>query len=153
MSGSRADFGIAIERQFARSTWREKAGISGQPRQGDLVMIQSPLVSDQNETRREDRRFGAGVAARALDMSVQHRSPLLVSLDAPLTKWAPDRPEPGQFEPSSVVRRIIAAIRLWRRRARSRQELRRLSDHMLKDIGLSRAEVGYEFPGPFYRFD
>ena len=50
----------------------------------------------------------------------------------------------------TVIRRIVAAIRLWRGRARSQQQLRELSDHMLKDIGLRREDVGYEFPKPFW---
>jgi uncharacterized protein YjiS (DUF1127 family) len=43
----------------------------------------------------------------------------------------------------------MAVIRLWRGRARSRQELRELGDHMLKDIGLRREEIGTEFRTPF----
>jgi uncharacterized protein YjiS (DUF1127 family) len=31
--------------------------------------------------------------------------------------------------------------------------LRELDDHMLKDIGLRREELGYEFPKPFWRWD
>ena len=49
-----------------------------------------------------------------------------------------------------VISRIITPIRLWRVRARSRQQLRELSDHLLKDIGLRREDVGYEFPKPFW---
>ena len=48
--------------------------------------------------------------------------------------------------PLTAIRRIVAAIRRWREHARSRQQLRALSDHLLKDIGLRREDVGYEFP-------
>jgi uncharacterized protein YjiS (DUF1127 family) len=48
------------------------------------------------------------------------------------------------------IRRIMAAIRLWRGRARSRQQLRGLNNHLLRDIGLRREDVGYEFPKPFW---
>jgi uncharacterized protein YjiS (DUF1127 family) len=49
----------------------------------------------------------------------------------------------------TAIRLIIAATRRWRERARSRHQLRELSDHMLRDIGLRREDVGYEFPRPF----
>jgi uncharacterized protein YjiS (DUF1127 family) len=39
----------------------------------------------------------------------------------------------------------------WARR--SRQELRELGDHMLKDIGLRREEIGTEFRTPFWSRD
>jgi uncharacterized protein YjiS (DUF1127 family) len=59
----------------------------------------------------------------------------------------------GHIAPLTAIRRIVAAIGLWRARARSRQELRELSDYMLKDIGLRREDVGYGFPKPFWRCD
>jgi uncharacterized protein YjiS (DUF1127 family) len=49
--------------------------------------------------------------------------------------------------------RIVAALRLLSRHARSRQQLPALSDHLLKDIGLRREEVGYEFPQLFRHCD
>jgi uncharacterized protein YjiS (DUF1127 family) len=52
-----------------------------------------------------------------------------------------------------VISRIVTAIRLWRVRARSRQQLRALSDHLLTDIGLRREGMGYEFPKPFWPCD
>ena len=58
----------------------------------------------------------------------------------------PPRAEPRGVSPLPVIRRIVAAIRLWRARARSRQELCELSEHMLSDIGLRRVDVGYGFP-------
>ena len=50
-----------------------------------------------------------------------------------------------------VLRRIAAVIRSWRQRARSREELSRLSNHMLKDIGLSRSDALREASKPFFR--
>jgi uncharacterized protein YjiS (DUF1127 family) len=73
--------------------------------------------------------------------------------DVPLTGREQRRAEPSRSAPSTAIRRMAAAIRLWRERARSRQHLRELSDHMLKDIGLRREEVGYEFAEPFLRRD
>jgi uncharacterized protein YjiS (DUF1127 family) len=63
------------------------------------------------------------------------------------------RAETRRIAPLAVIGRIVSAIRLWRVRARSRQHLRELSDHMLKDIGIRREEVGYEFAEPFLRRD
>jgi uncharacterized protein YjiS (DUF1127 family) len=50
-----------------------------------------------------------------------------------------------------AVRRLPAAIGEWRRRARSRRELLALDDHMLKDIGITRADAQYEAAKPFWR--
>jgi uncharacterized protein YjiS (DUF1127 family) len=53
----------------------------------------------------------------------------------------------------TVISRIVTAIRLRRVRACSRQQLRELNDHMLRDIGLRRGDVGYKFPKPFWYCD
>jgi uncharacterized protein YjiS (DUF1127 family) len=63
------------------------------------------------------------------------------------------RAETMPIGPLSAIRRIVAAIRLWRERARSRQQLHELSDRMLRDIGLRREDVGYQFPKPFWHRD
>ena len=52
--------------------------------------------------------------------------------------------------PLAAIRLIVAATRRRREGARSRQQLRELNDHMLRDIGLRREDVGYEFPKPFW---
>jgi uncharacterized protein YjiS (DUF1127 family) len=46
---------------------------------------------------------------------------------------------------------VFATLREWRRRIRSRQELARLDDRMLKDIGLSHAEREFLANKPFWR--
>jgi uncharacterized protein YjiS (DUF1127 family) len=56
----------------------------------------------------------------------------------------------GHITVLTAIRLTAAAIRRWRERARSRQQLRELSDHMLRDIGLRREDLGYEFPKPFW---
>jgi uncharacterized protein YjiS (DUF1127 family) len=48
---------------------------------------------------------------------------------------------------------IAAAIRLRRERDRSRQQLRELNDHLLKDIGLRREDLGFEAPKPPWHRD
>lgn len=50
------------------------------------------------------------------------------------------------YAPLAAVRLVLAAIRLWRSSARSRRELRKLSDQQLTDIGLRRETAGYDFP-------
>jgi uncharacterized protein YjiS (DUF1127 family) len=46
---------------------------------------------------------------------------------------------------------FAALWREWRRRARSRAELARLDDRMLRDIGVTRVEVLHEIGKPFWR--
>lgn len=41
--------------------------------------------------------------------------------------------------------------RLWRERSTSRAQLRDLSDHLLRDIGVSRSRVDFEGSEPFWR--
>ena len=53
----------------------------------------------------------------------------------------------------TAIRRIVAAIRRWREHARSQQQLRAFDDRLLRDIGLRREDLGYEFPKPFRRWD
>ena len=43
----------------------------------------------------------------------------------------------------TAIRQIAVSIRRWRQRARSRQRLHELNDHLLKDIGLRREDVIY----------
>ena len=76
-------------------------------------------------------------------------APLSTPPKARFTESVPPRVETRGISPLSAIRRIISAIRLWRARTHSRQQVRELSDHLLKDIGLRREDVGYEFPKPF----
>jgi uncharacterized protein YjiS (DUF1127 family) len=51
-------------------------------------------------------------------------------------------------------RRVIGAVEClltWQDRARQRHQLQCLSDHMLRDIGLTRADVLAESTRPFWR--
>lgn len=47
--------------------------------------------------------------------------------------------------------RIAEVLLTWVERARQRRQLGRLSDHMLKDIGLNRGDVEAEVAKPFWR--
>jgi uncharacterized protein YjiS (DUF1127 family) len=46
--------------------------------------------------------------------------------------------------------RLLARYRRWQVLAKQRRELARLSDHMLKDIGLSRVDALREARRPFW---
>ncbi len=112
------------------------------------------------DRRGDDRRRGPRLPAtvwlshvRTLDPIAPHGSFLWASPDMPTTKPAPPRIGTERFTLLAAIRRIVAALRLWRWRARAQQQLRELSDHMLKDIGLRREDVGYEFPQPFWHCD
>jgi uncharacterized protein YjiS (DUF1127 family) len=107
------------------------------------------------DRRGDDRRSQARVATMAwvsppfaFDPVARRRSPLWMPPDVRVTERAPREAKTRHIPILTVIRRIVATVWLWRRRARSRQQLRELSDHMLKDIGLTREKVGYEFPRP-----
>jgi uncharacterized protein YjiS (DUF1127 family) len=52
-----------------------------------------------------------------------------------------------------LLKRGWATIRIWRQISRERQQLRRLSEHLAKDIGISRAEAEREADRPFWDYD
>jgi uncharacterized protein YjiS (DUF1127 family) len=85
----------------------------------------------------------------AFDPTLQHRSTRSASLDVPLTHTR-RRAKNRHIARLTAIRMIVAAIRRWRERARSRQQLRELSDHILRDIGLRREDLRYEFPKPLW---
>ena len=87
------------------------------------------------------------------DLVAKQGSPRWSSPVAPLTGRTRRRAEKGHFAPLTAIRRIVAAIELWRGHARSHQQLRALSDHLLKDIGLRREDFSSEFPKPFQHCD
>lgn len=59
----------------------------------------------------------------------------------------PDVPVRGmpQLAIAGRLRGIIEAFLLWLERGRQRRRMHQLSNHMLRDIGLSRADVEVEF--------
>ena len=50
-----------------------------------------------------------------------------------------------------VARRMAHMVWVWHSRAESRRALSMLSDHVLRDIGLTRADVDREVMKPFWR--
>ena len=49
------------------------------------------------------------------------------------------------------LRRGLDTLRLWRERARGRQQLRTFDDHLLRDIGITRLQAEAEADKPFWR--
>jgi len=49
------------------------------------------------------------------------------------------------------VGRVVEKLLAWQERSRQRFQLLSLSDHALKDVGLSRADVEQEAGKPFWR--
>ncbi|MCB1893763.1 DUF1127 domain-containing protein [Accumulibacter sp.] len=47
--------------------------------------------------------------------------------------------------------RLGTTLRLWARRRRGRRELRELDEHILRDVGISRAQARFEGSKPFWR--
>jgi uncharacterized protein YjiS (DUF1127 family) len=52
---------------------------------------------------------------------------------------------------SDLRDRVIAILREWRRRSRDRNQLASFDDRMLRDIGMTRADVWREINKPFWR--
>jgi uncharacterized protein YjiS (DUF1127 family) len=49
------------------------------------------------------------------------------------------------------LRRAADLLLIWHERARQRRQLLSLNDHMLRDLGLTRADVMAESSKPFWR--
>jgi uncharacterized protein YjiS (DUF1127 family) len=82
----------------------------------------------------------------------------LAALTSPAQGFLTSRPVypalPGLRVRGDVRRYLGAAVgtvQLWRRRARDRRTLQSLDDQLLRDIGLSRADVEAEARKPFWR--
>lgn len=58
---------------------------------------------------------------------------------------------PAAVVPGGLLVQAYEQILNWLDRARQRRELAQLGDHMLKDIGLTRADVDAETSKPFWR--
>jgi uncharacterized protein YjiS (DUF1127 family) len=52
--------------------------------------------------------------------------------------------------PAKVLERAFDRLATWQQRAYERRQLRMLDDHMLHDVGLSRADVESEARKPFW---
>ena len=65
-----------------------------------------------------------------------------------MTTWAKSTFHPGLNWRFGAV---VDVLYRWQSRYAERRQLRQLSDHMLKDIGLSRADVEREASKPVWR--
>ena len=52
---------------------------------------------------------------------------------------------------SALARQAVELLMTWHERARQRRQLQGLSDSMLRDLGLGRADVEAEAAKPFWR--
>ena len=52
---------------------------------------------------------------------------------------------------SGLLARVFDVLMTWSERARERHELHSMSEHSLRDIGLSRADAAQEYDKPFWR--
>ena len=52
---------------------------------------------------------------------------------------------------AQVIRRLVAVLRLWHRRYRTRRELATCDAWLLRDIGISTGEAQHEADKPFWR--
>jgi hypothetical protein len=95
-------------------------------------MMQESLIGEfcrpWLDHRRYQRRIPAALPGTVGAISVgtfasvsQHGLPSWVSPDVPVTGRVPRRAETRHIAPLTALRRIVAAIRLWRWHARSRQ--------------------------------
>jgi uncharacterized protein YjiS (DUF1127 family) len=51
----------------------------------------------------------------------------------------------------AVIEVVLALVRVWRERRRTRGELAGMSDRELQDIGICRSEIANEISKPFWR--
>ncbi len=57
----------------------------------------------------------------------------------------------GRKTNAGVLARVVDLLLGWSERGRQRRHLARLDDRLLRDIGVSRAEVEAEISRPFWR--
>jgi uncharacterized protein YjiS (DUF1127 family) len=57
----------------------------------------------------------------------------------------------GAARAAELIGRAIETVLLWHARRRDRGQLVGLSDRMLRDIGVTRADVEREYGKPFWR--
>ena len=60
-------------------------------------------------------------------------------------------PTPSQITARNALRGLLHTVSVWRARARQRDTLSMLDDHILRDIGLTRADVDRETMKSFWR--
>ena len=64
---------------------------------------------------------------------------------------AASRSLPSLPSPMQALVRLADVVATWERRARERRALAEMSNHMLKDLGISRIDARRESSKPFWR--
>ena len=80
-------------------------------------------------------------------MSILHSAPASLGLPR-ASRGAAD---PATIRWRDLLAALVDQLMTWQERARQRHQLQSLSDHMLHDIGLGRADVEAETSKPFWR--
>ena len=62
-----------------------------------------------------------------------------------------EQPRAPRWSWARGLRQAVDLLLIWQQRARDRRQLQSLNDHMLRDIGLTRADVFAEAAKPFWR--
>jgi uncharacterized protein YjiS (DUF1127 family) len=69
----------------------------------------------------------------------------------PFPAAAPRAAASSARQVASLFQSVLDAILMWQDRERQRRALAGMSDHMLRDIGVSRADAVRESVKPFWR--
>lgn len=88
---------------------------------------------------------------RHLPRNVSHGFSALAGLPSPMPAI-----ERGAMRDSGMTgkrwfRRTLDTLPTWQKRARGRYQLTQLDDHLLNDIGKTRADIAIETQKPFWR--
>jgi uncharacterized protein YjiS (DUF1127 family) len=68
-----------------------------------------------------------------------------------LTVWLFQGARRGARAADKAVVALVTAVLVWQERARDRHRMNALSDFMLRDMGLSRADIEREARKPFWQ--
>jgi uncharacterized protein YjiS (DUF1127 family) len=63
----------------------------------------------------------------------------------------PTEPQRALFAVHEGLRKVVETIFIWTQRAQMRRRLLTLDDRMLRDVGITRAQVHGEAEKPFWR--
>ena len=117
-------------------------------------MCAHPNHSLARSRRSQGVATGAGVTGRSCD-----RPGLLPSANRAMLRKGPSCPRSVEAGGSVPARRRVPSnlckafdvLLLWLQRRRERRQLGALSDHMLKDLGVTRADIDVETRKMFWR--
>ncbi|MBL6458392.1 DUF1127 domain-containing protein [Belnapia sp. T6] len=101
------------------------------------TLAQAPATPIRRETQAPDAACHESASPTARDRLAEGTNGVPVPPDA--------------LHRATPLGRLVATIRLWRRRARESQELLGMSDAALHDIGISRNEAWREARKPSWR--